>query len=280
MTQVRVLILRAAGTNCDKETAFAFQRAGAVADRVHVEQVKERPALLGDYQVLCIPGGFSYGDDIAAGKIFANQLHYHLADALRAFHDAGKLILGVCNGFQVLLKAGLLPGDDGESTTTLVFNDSGQFEDRWVYLDVTPGRCVFLQGVDRLYLPVAHAEGKFVGHNLDVIRQLEVRGQVVLRYTAGVDDHAPGAGEGGRFPDTGLGLSTLNSRLSTPYPANPNGSWADVAGLCDTSGRTLGLMPHPERHIDATQHPRWSRLNAVAEGDGLALFRNAVRYFQ
>jgi phosphoribosylformylglycinamidine synthase len=256
MATPRVLILRAPGANCDAEAQFAFERAGAFAERVHINRLREQPALLQRYQVLAIPGGFTYGDDVAAGKILANQLSSFLGDALRRFRDADKLVLGICNGFQALLKAGLLvPPDEDGPIATLAQNAGGRFQDRWVYLQAAPGKCPFLTGVERLHVPVAHGEGRFVCREQWLLEGLQQAGQVVLRY---VDARGkPG-----------------------PYPVNPNGSQGDVAGLCDASGRVLGLMPHPERHVLPTQHPRWTREGLAPEGDGLALFRNAVRYFQ
>src|SRR5688572_4566741 len=163
MAKPRVLVLRAPGTNCDEETAHAFSLAGGTSEPWHVNRVLETPASLADFQILCIPGGFSYGDDIAAGRILGNQLQHHLADTLRDFHDAGKLIIGICNGFQVLLKTNLLAKDDDQGpTATLTLNDSGHFEARWVRVEVKTSRCVFLQGIEEMELPVAHAEGKFV----------------------------------------------------------------------------------------------------------------------
>jgi phosphoribosylformylglycinamidine synthase len=251
-----VLILRAPGANCDGEAHFAFERAGAAVERVHVNRLRENPALLLAYQVLTIPGGFTYGDDVAAGKILANQLRSFLGDVLRRFRDDGKLILGICNGFQVLLKAGLLvPAVEGVVPATLTSNASGKFEDRWVRLKANPGRCPFLYGYDQLEAPVAHGEGRFVCRDEATFRTLDAAGQLVLRY---VD----AAGKPG------------------PYPVNPNGSQGDVAGVCDETGQVLGLMPHPERHILPMQHPQWTRRPPAAEGDGLLLFRNAVRYFQ
>jgi phosphoribosylformylglycinamidine synthase len=254
MATPRVLILRAPGANCDAEAQFAFERAGAVAERVHINRLREQPALLQRYQVLVVPGGFTYGDDVAAGKILANQLRGFLGDALRRFRDGEKLILGVCNGFQALLKAGLLlPPDEDGPLATLANNSSGRFEDRWIMLKATPGRCPFLTGIDTLLVPIAHGEGRFLCREEWILRGLEQAGQVVLKYVPGPD---------------------ANGR-----PYNPNGSQGDVAGLCDATGRVLGLMPHPERHVLPTQHPRWTRLGLAAEGDGLALFRNAVRFF-
>jgi phosphoribosylformylglycinamidine synthase len=257
MATPHVLILRAPGTNCDAETQFAFERAGATAGRVHVNRLRDEPHLLRDAQILVIPGGFSYGDDVGAGKIFATQLGTFLGDALREFRDQENLILGVCNGFQVLLKGGLLvPPDEDGPLATLTYNAHGRFEDRWAYLHPTPGNCVWLKDCDRpLHLPVAHGEGNFVCRKEWILKGLEQSGQVVLTY---VDP----AGRPGGFPH------------------NPNGSQGDVAGLCDATGRVLGLMPHPERHVLPTQHPRWTREGLKDEGDGLRLFRNAVEHFK
>lgn len=256
MTKPKALILRSPGANCDGEAQFALELAGAVADRVHINRLRENARLLLEYQMLVIPGGFSYGDDVAAGKILAVQLNAFLGDVLRKFRDREKLILGICNGFQALLKAGLLmPADDEGPRATLAFNDSGKFEDRWVYVKTRPGNCPFLKGYDRWHLPVASGEAKFLCRETWILKGLEHSGQIVLNY---VDANGqPG-----------------------PYPVNPNGSQADVAGICDVTGRVLGLMPHPERHALPTQHPQWTRRGLAAEGDGLRLFRNAVEYFK
>ena len=162
MAKPKVLILRAPGANCDVETQFAFELAGALPERIHVNRLRERPALLHDFQILVIPGGFTYGDDVAAGKILACQLAHFLADSLRVFRDREKLILGVCNGFQVLLKAGLilLPDEDGP-IATLAGNALGRFEDRWITLKARPGKCPFLKGYDLFQLPIAHGEGNY-----------------------------------------------------------------------------------------------------------------------
>src|SRR5947209_3654326 len=255
MATPRVLVLRAPGANCDEETEFAFTQAGAVAERVHINRLREEPADLHGYQILVIPGGFTYGDDVAAGKILANQLAHFLGDNLRRFRDAEKLILGICNGFQAIHKAGLiLPPDEDGPLATLTNNASGQFEDRWIYLQSTPGNCPFLKGYERMHVPVAHGEGNLICRENWILRGLEQSRQDVLRYVDA--EGKPGI-----------------------YPINPNGSQGDVAGLCDASGRVLGLMPHPERHVLPPQHPRWTRDGLAAEGDGLRLFRNAVEFF-
>jgi phosphoribosylformylglycinamidine synthase subunit PurQ / glutaminase len=270
MPQPRVLVLRAPGANCDVETQFAFEQAGGVAERVHVNRLLEAPRLLDGYQILCVPGGFSYGDDLGAGRILAVQIQTHLRDALADFVAQGKLVLGICNGFQVLLKSGLLlPPDETGPVATLAWNESGRFQDRWVRLRCTAtssgSPCVFFRGIERLYLPVAHAEGRFITRDAAVLQRLEAACQLPLRY-------APLNGECSRVGSSGA--------EHLPFPDNPNGSQADIAGVCDATGRVCGLMPHPERHIDPTQHPRWTRLKELpAAGDGLAVFRNGVEFF-
>jgi len=272
MTKPRVLILRAPGANCDVETAYAFERAGGLPERVHVNRLLESPALVEQYQVLCLPGGFSYGDDLGAGRILGSQIQHHLADRLAEFKEQGKLILGICNGFQILMKSGLLlpPADDGGPQATLTWNRSGKFEDRWIDLRVAGTRSPFFAGIESMYLPVAHAEGQFVTRDEATLRRLDAAGQLVLRY-------APSQ-RGAEVP-TPLDSSAANAADVLAYPINPNGSLANVAGLCDDTGRVCGLMPHPERHIDRTHHPRWTRGEGRPEGDGLAVFQNAVRYF-
>jgi phosphoribosylformylglycinamidine synthase I len=258
MSEPKVLILRAPGTNCDMETAFAFEQAGGKAELLHINRLLENPRLFEDFQILCIPGGFSYGDDVAAGRILGNQIQHHLAEQLAQFKAAGKLILGICNGFQVLIKSGVLldPNAQAAPPATLTWNDSGQFEDRWVKLAVHGEKSVFLRGIESMYLPVAHAEGKFVTRDENTLAELDDRGQLVLRYLC-----SEGDGPAESFPD------------------NPNGSMGNVAGICDSEGRVFGLMPHPERYIHPTHHPRWTRGEGNAQGDGIQIFRNAVEYF-
>lgn len=266
MPRPNVCVLRAPGTNCDVETAHAFELAGGAAQRIHVNRLLETPSTLEAFQILCLPGGFSYGDDIAAGRILGNQLRHHLADALRGFHHRGGLILGICNGFQILMKSGLLLVDEaGGSQATLSFNESGKYEDRWVQLRADGGPCVFFRGVETMYLPVAHAEGRFVCRSPQTLDRLRQSGQLALSY-------APLAA-----PASTNDPATTNAHV--PYPDNPNGSQAAVAGVCDPTGRICGLMPHPERHVDPTHHPRWTRRGPAEVGDGLRVFQNAVEFF-
>lgn len=257
--QPKTLILRTAGVNCDRETAFAFEQAGAAAEFLHVNQLLRNPRLMDPYQLLAVPGGFSYGDDIAAGRIFANQIRHHLADAFRRFIDAGRPIIGICNGFQVLVKTDLLPGAIGGQfgqSCTLAHNDAGRFIDRWIHLENRSKKCIWTAGLDRLELPIAHGEGKFIPRDENVRKALWDNDQVAVVYTR--PDGSPACGES---------------------PDNPNGSVDDIAGICDSTGLVFGLMPHPERHIDPTQHPAWTRRQPLPpEGDGLAIFRNAVRH--
>lgn len=258
-----VLVLRAPGTNCDVETAYAFEQAGGRAVRVHVNQLIEESGMLADQQILCLPGGFSYGDDIASGRVLGNQLRLKLADALLGFRERGGLVLGICNGFQVLMKTGLLDIDDADGPqASLAWNDSGHYEARWVKLAVEPGNCVFLAGLEGCELPVAHAEGKFVARDAGVMKQLAAEGRLVLRYSNTNGD------------------TPTNEQGQLNYPANPNGAEGNVAGICDRTGRVLGLMPHPERFIRGDQHPQWTRRPPQERGDGLALFENAVKFFR
>jgi len=269
MSQVKAVVLRAAGINCDMETGCALELAGAETHRVHINRLTEDKTLLDGYQILVVPGGFSYGDDVAAGKILANQIRHHLYEQIQRFIEDGKLALGICNGFQVLVRAGILPGNNkksaaedteknqlskaAEQSVTITYNDSGKFEDRWVYLEPQTDKCVFIEPGRRIYLPIAHGEGKVVTKDEETLEQLKAAGRIAFKY---VDEDGR---EGG-------------------YPVNPNGSVDSIAGLTDTTGRVLGLMPHPERHVRATQHPRWTRRKDRADGDGMTIFNNAVKY--
>jgi phosphoribosylformylglycinamidine synthase len=254
---LRVAILFTAGTNCDQETKHALELAGAQVELVHINLLRAGERRLKDYQLLVLPGGFTYGDYIAAGRILANELRSILKDELMDFIQLGFPILGICNGFQVLAKAGILPGFDApfsEPVVTLDANDSGRFEDRWVYLKPLSTPCIFTKGIDALFeLPVAHAEGKFLVKDDGILRRLREHNQVVLEYSTPA---------GGR----------------ADYPYNPNGSVEGIAGICDPTGRIFGLMPHPERFISPFQHPLWTRKKV--EPIGLKTFKNAVEYIK
>ncbi len=258
MEKVKGLVLRAAGINCDLETENALELAGAEADRIHINKLIKEKNLLDKYQILVFPGGFSYGDDVAAGKILANQIIHHLSDIIRKFIDEGKLVLGICNGFQVLAKTGILPGFDNDfdnTKVTITYNDSGKFEDRWVYLEPVTDRCVFLDKGKRIYLPVAHGEGKVVTKSGEDLKKLKNERHIAFKY---VDENGNKGG----------------------FPVNPNGSMESIAGLTDKSGRVLGLMPHPERYVYPTQHPNWTRMDNKNNCDGMTIFKNAVKYIK
>jgi phosphoribosylformylglycinamidine synthase len=250
MKKPRVLVIRAPGTNCDAETAYAFEVAGADCDLVHITRLAEGEPRLDRFQVFVIPGGFSYGDDLGAGKVQANELELRLRDQLVPFIERGGLVLGICNGFQVLVRAGLLPVPFGGQRVSLLPNTSGKYECRWVHLRSAPGNpCVFTRGIDRIDLAVGHGEGR-------LFVPPEAEGDIVpVLYYCGPDGRPAG------------------------YPYNPNGSYRDIAGLTDASGRVLGLMPHPDRFTRAAQHPNWTgRGNPDAAGDGFRFFTNAVQY--
>ena len=273
MKTPKVIVLRTAGTNCDRETAFAFETAGAKAELVHINELVRSRKDLSSYHILAIPGGFSYGDDIASGKILANELRFKVESSLRRFVNNGKLIIGICNGFQILVKAGLLPnlsGDFKSIEATLTLNDSDKFEDRWVYLKKPETRvqsteyrvqrknkCVWTRGLPEIItLPVAHGEGKFIPRDQTVLKKLQEEALIVFEY---VDEHGKKRG----------------------YPYNPNGAVENIAGICDASGRILGLMPHPERHVSAYQHPFWTRKEGKKRkecGDGFAIFAGGVDF--
>lgn len=256
MSTPKVVILRTAGTNCDYETRYAFEKAGAEVDVIHINTLLANKNILQDYQILTLPGGFTYGDDVSAGKILANQIRYHLEEEMNAFIHAKKLILGICNGFQALTKAGFLPAfNRHDQEVTLTFNDSNRFEDRWVYLKVCSDKSAFIKDSDvsMLYLPIAHGEGKFITRDETLLNSITMNHQVIFQY---VNEFGEDAG----------------------YPWNPGGSIQSIAGICDPTGQVLGMMPHPERHVEPTQHPRWTRNGLEEWGDGFFIFRNAVDY--
>lgn len=275
MTVPRVCVLRAPGTNCDIETALAFELAGGEAERIHLFRLLDDPARLRHYQILCVPGGFSYGDDLGAGVIFSRQLRGQLNDAMREFLTADKLVLGICNGFQTILKAGLImrrgienaSEQNWEDQVTLTWNSNGRYTDRWVRLKSTSSRSVFLKDLDEFDVPMAHAEGRIAVRNPDLLNDLRQHDAIALCYWSPQATAQVAAG----VDPTRIGI--------LDEPDNPNGSLANIAGLSDSTGRVLGLMPHPERFLFATQHPQWTRKGLRGEGDGLKVFRNAVQYF-
>ena len=275
MTTPRVMVMHAPGTNRDREAALACRLAGGEPEIVHINQLLAGEQQFERHQMLVLPGGFSYGDDLGAGRLWANDLYHHFARGLEAFIAVGKPVIGICNGFQALVKAGYLPGWPlgpsspkptpatgseacGRGTqerrpwanrqaVTLTFNASGHFECRWVRLHpVGASPCLFTRDLpEDILCPVAHGEGRFLTGDADALRRLWAENLVALTYV--------GAG----------------------YPANPNGSADDIASICNRAGNVLGLMPHPEDHIYPHQHPRWTR--GEAGGLGVHLFRNGVR---
>jgi phosphoribosylformylglycinamidine synthase I len=253
MTTVKTMVMRAPGTNRDEETAFAFQMAGSETELVHVNQLVAVERRFADYQILAFPGGFSYGDDLGAGRVQANELELKLGCDLAPFIEGGGLVFGACNGFQVLVKAGVLPGPaSAGQKATLTTNDSGRFECRWVYLRANrASRCVFIRDIEMLYVPVAHGEGKFVAppEVLDAV-------------------------------DVALYYADREGNPCDKYPECPSGSMRAIAGITDATGRVFGLMPHPEDHICFQQHPRWTRREQMLKDNGLKIFKNAVEWVQ
>jgi len=268
MSRPKALVLTGYGLNCDMETAYAFEQAGAQAQRVHINSLIDGSVSLDPFQIMAFIGGFSWGDDHGAGVIQAVRLKNNIGDRLLRFIDQGNLVIGICNGFQCLVNLGLLPGLDGDYTqrsVALTYNDCGNFRDDWVYL-ATEKRspCIFTKGIDQLELPIRHGEGKFFT-DPETYRQLQSNQQIVLRYAT--QDGQPAGGK---------------------FPFNPNGSMDDVAGICDPTGRVFGLMPHPEAYNHWTNHPEWTRLRErVKRGEceaphgvtpGVKMFKNAVDY--
>ena len=262
-SDVRALIITGFGLNCEAETAHAFRLAGAAPEKVHLNDLLDGHRSLAEFHVLAIIGGFSFGDHIASGRVLANRLKHRLAEPIQRFIADGKLVIGICNGFQTMAKLGILPGLDGDyrrQTVTLTNNDCGCFRDAWVHLRAEPdSSCIFTRGIERLDLPVRHGEGKFLTLDDKVLARIEGEGLVALRYA-----------------DPATGEPTVR------FPHNPNGSIAAIAGICDPTGRIFGLMPHPEAHLFPWNHPHYAR-RALAgttptEGEGVANFRNAVAF--
>ena len=269
-SDVKVLVLSGYGLNCDHETAYAFELAGAEADRIHINSLIDGSVALSDYQIMAFIGGFGWGDDHGAGVVQAVRLKTNIGDKILNFVETGNLVIGICNGFQALVNLGLLPGLDRDyqkRSVALTYNDRGNFRDDWVHLRVdAESPCVFTRGVDTIELPVRHGEGKFVT-DAATLKRLQDDHQVVVRYAL-----SDGNCAGGRFP------------------FNPNGSEDDIAGICDPTGRIFGLMPHPEAYNHWTNHPDWTRIREVekrqniavdaAPSPGVQVFRNAVEFIQ
>ncbi len=268
-SKVKAIVLTGNGTNCEMEMAHACKLAGAdVVDIVHISELLFGEKHLSDYTFLNLPGGFLDGDDLGSAKAGANRfLHARIAGEnemlfaeLLQFIKDGKLILGICNGFQLMVKLGLLPALNGNYTgqsTTLTFNDSGRFEDRWVYLRANLySPCIFTCGIDMVYLPVRHGEGKFIPAASFILDQIEEKNLCAFQYCKN------------------------DGEVTMEYPANPNGAINAIAGLCNETGRLFGMMPHPEAFLHRTNHPRWTRENLPEEGQGLAIFRNAVNFIR
>jgi phosphoribosylformylglycinamidine synthase len=270
MSAVKVLVLTGYGLNCDNETAFAFEQAGATAERVHINALIDESVRLDAYQIMVFIGGFSWGDDHGAGVVQAVRMKTNIGDKILGFIEKGNMVLGICNGFQALVNLGLLPGFDGDYTSrsvALSHNDCGNFRDQWVHLAINPASpCIFTKGIERAEFPVRHGEGKFVADR-DTLARLVAENQVVMRYA-----DANGEAARGNFPD------------------NPNGSLEDIAGICDPSGRIFGLMPHPEAFNHWTSHPDWTRIKQINARSGRAvenetpvgiqIFRNAVDHMR
>jgi phosphoribosylformylglycinamidine synthase len=275
MRVVKALVLTGYGLNCDYETDFSLRLAGAQSHRVHINDLIRHdhdapPVNLADYDILVFGGGFSWADDHGAGVLMASKLKHHLGEEIQDFVRKGKLVMGICNGFQTLVNLGLVPGFDHHYTERLVAlaaNDSGNFTDTWVNLRVNPhSPCVFTPGISQLELPIRHGEGKFYASE-DTIERLFKNHQVVLQYA---DPHG--------------------SEAQGKWPLNPNGSLGDIAGICDPTGRIFGLMPHPEAFNHYTNHPDWTRQREdrlrkgeqilPEEGAGIQMFRNAVEYIK
>ncbi len=260
--EVRVLILTGLGLNCEAETEAAFRMAGARPERVHLTDLLDRGSgrRVRDYSILVFIGGFAFGDHMGAGFVFANRIRWRLYDDLVEFLGRGGLALGICNGFQTMVRLGMLPGLDGDYRTpraTLAPNDRLGYRDAWVHLVFDPSSpCVWTRGLERMEVPARHGEGKFLAGDDDVLSRLERGRQIVARYAG---------------PD---GLPTMQ------WPHNPNGSPGAVAGICDPSGRLFGIMPHPDAYLYPFHHPNWTRRRLAtslpAEGEGMRIFRNGV----
>ncbi len=256
----KALILQAHGSNRDLDVMDALSLVGADAICVPLNELRINKTLLSDFQLLVVPGGFSYADALGAGKLLALDLASYFEDEIAAFVESGKPVIGICNGFQALVKSGILPGEKKDKrgknapSATLTFNEQGHFECRWVNVAPVSQNCIWTKDLeDTITCPIAHGEGNFQTTDLFPLSSFTEHDQVALTYIH--PDGSPANGD---------------------YPINPNGSILDIAGICNEQGNVLGLMPHPENHIHAWQHPRHTR--GETGGSGLALFENGVKY--
>ncbi|MBM4166762.1 MAG: phosphoribosylformylglycinamidine synthase I [Ignavibacteria bacterium] len=263
----KTFILSGYGFNCEEETKIAFELSGGSAEIIHINDWIDNKNQIREYQIFAIPGGFSYGDDTGSGNAMANKIRNHCWDELLKFISEDKLVIGICNGFQVLVNLGLLPavnGEYGKRTAAMLHNTSARYINRWVNVKTTSEKCIFTKNISQMFIPVAHGEGNFFVE-VETLSHLKANEQIALRYVC--EDGTNANGE---------------------FPSNPNGSLDDIAGMCDASGRVFGLMPHPERGMFFTQRPDWTLLKEKLKreekplpewNDGIEIFRNAVHYF-
>ncbi len=261
--RVRALVITGFGLNCERETHCALTEAGATTENVHLNDILDGNRSLDEFHILAFIGGFSFGDHIGAGTVFANRIKYRMREQLQKFVEAGRLIIGICNGFQTMTRLGLVPAVGGkflEQQVALAQNKQGVFRDSWSLLRANPASpCIYTRGIDVIPLPIRHGEGRFVARDADMLAQLEKDNLVALRY-----------------------VDPESTEPTMEFPHNPNGSVNSIAGICDPSGRIFGLMPHPEAYLSPFNHPHWTRqkLNGVLpdEGLGVKIFRNAVEF--
>jgi len=267
MPKPKAIIVTGYGINCEEETAHAFKKAGAESEIIHINDLIESPKRLNEFQIMAFPGGFSYGDDTGSGNALANRIKNNLKDKLIKFAQKDKLIIGICNGFQILTNLGLVPAinnDYGKREVALMHNTTARYECRWINLKNHSEKCIWTRDLESLHCPIAHGEGNFYAEE-KTFSHLKENDQIVFRYVK---------------PD--------NSPAKQKFPYNPNGSMDDIAGICDESGRILGMMPHPERFLYFTNEDGWEKEKEKLiregrplpkDGKGLKLFQNAVKYF-